>query len=747
MRPPTWPSSSTATTASADLTEARPGRESATCTGSPHAPELGGRNPVDGRQAVLQWPARHESDDVPMTPNASRRSRAVRPGVAIVLAVALVSSCSATDRLPGGAADAPETTSVTTSPSPSTTTIAPVPPAELPPVPTPMALTGTPTEQAAALAEALADPAADRLAVALAAFEAAGLPVLLADGTSLTSTTDPVGLPWSVVASAASLSGPTARVSLTELTRLLSMVNPSAAFDPAAAADETAAAMRAELTAPTAPGPAFVAELVAAESRRYDGTELADPAVTGDQLHVSTTTALLIGAGVMRALTSQLIQSGVTGEESTTSDTANFQNGPARTTHSSSRSASLGSRPAQGDLSNGCDDGMGGWGLWVGSKLATGFTFGPQLGIEWNGFYKQLAVLGEARGFGDDMLKFTDGFNTVSAMTFAVVNVAIFLAQVAGRNASAVMDGTGPLVRTKKTDENGSARKVTLTIDYDDGAPEVKNARNCILAAMAALGNNAQLPTGPAADVIVATSGATGFASGLAAGDSYVMFGPDTFHIEQTTDADGRIVVPVQGRRQRIDKTDSTTTVSKEFGIFFEAALDPTGASQIARAFADDALCLGAAATGQAGTAIAECQNALIDIIKQFRWDIGEFMFPLQDWENSGWLVEGFIYPYEITGIKCDGIGGPWFLNFVAQLDGGTADGVIEGDMDEATGTGLFVLDGIATGSGVSIPIHGEATASFVQTGEDTAQLVIAGTVNGGGIGGGTLSLTRTSCE
>jgi hypothetical protein len=74
-------------------------------------------------------------------------------------------------------------------------------------------------------------------------------------------------------------------------------------------------------------------------------------------------------------------------------------------------------------------------------------------------------------------------------------------------------------------------------------------------------------------------------------------------------------------------------------------------------------------------------------------------------------------------------------------------DGVIEGEMDEASGTGTFVLDGVAVGSGISIPVHGTGTMTFVQTGEDTAQLIIEGTINNGGPGGGTLELTRTSCE
>ena len=64
------------------------------------------------------------------------------------------------------------------------------------------------------------------------------------------------------------------------------------------------------------------------------------------------------------------------------------------------------------------------------------------------------------------------------------------------------------------------------------------------------------------------------------------------------------------------------------------------------------------------------------------------------------------------------------------------------------TGTGSFIISGIAEAQGVSIPVDGVGTMTFVQTGEDTAQLVIEAQIAGAPTSdGGTLELVRTSCE
>jgi len=381
----------------------------------------------------------------------------------------------------------------------------------------------------------------------------------------------------------------------------------------------------------------------------------------------------------------------------------------------------------------------------MGSKVAAGATVSPGI-VEWKGMYAYLTELGVRRGMLiEEALEIPKFMGKVTGVAGALVNVALLQTQVASRRAVVKMEGDGPLVRTKTT-SHGQARTISVLIEYGSGDPDQVRARNCMLAALGLAGNNAQQVLGRAANVQVEISGANGFANGLAAGDSIVLFGPETFHPIQTADSEGRITFQVQGRRQKEDKSHVETSVQKEFSVFLEASLDPAEASQIGRSFADDLLCTGMLLAGDAVDAAAECQNSVIDIVKQFHWDLGEYSFPLTDWEEGAWLIDGQLGPYRATMIKCGGVGGTWDIYIEGNFDGAEFSGTVAGDIDQATGTGTFVLSGEAVGYGLTIPVSGTLTGTFVQDSETTGTLTLNGPVNGVD-GGASAPVTRTTCD
>jgi hypothetical protein len=244
--------------------------------------------------------------------------------------------------------------------------------------------------------------------------------------------------------------------------------------------------------------------------------------------------------------------------------------------------------------------------------------------------------------------------------------------------------------------------------------------------------------------VQVDTIGGQGFTQSLAAGNSIVLFGPATFHPVRTADESGSITVPVQGRRQHTDLSEATHPVDKTFSLIFDASLDPSEASQIGRSFADNILCLATLESADAANAFAECQNAAIDIIKQFHYFVGEYPFPLTDWELGGWTASTLVGPYTVNTTKCDGDGGVWPLDLEADLDGAHYNATILAELDPETGEGAYTLVGQAVGGGFTVPVTGTGTMRFVRDGPDLAHLEVTGAQFGPRDAGGNLEGVAT---
>lgn len=128
--------------------------------------------------------------------------------------------------------------------------------------------------------------------------------------TSITTTAgDVIGIPWPVLWSAVGSSSTESRLSLVEVARLMRFVDPSAPIDVRALADEVLADLQTLLLDPADDGPAFVAQVVAAEAADH-AVELADPSTNPEDVLVSSPTATMLLASALRSVQASLTAPG-----------------------------------------------------------------------------------------------------------------------------------------------------------------------------------------------------------------------------------------------------------------------------------------------------------------------------------------------------------------------------------------------------------------------------------------------------
>jgi hypothetical protein len=488
-------------------------------------------------------------------------------------------------------------------------------------LPEPAVLTGSSAASAAAVAAAFRDPEASPVPMTLAAFRAAGVPVVNAEGRSV--TTDPadiVGIPWWWLSGGATAPSVGPMLRLSDVAALFAADRVEPRPDTAAIAQTLLDGLRSALAGTqVSPQVAFVAQLVQAEatSRRVD---LSDPAIAPTQVMVSPRTALLIVAAGVRTVIL----------------TAAGQPAPPARPRVSRSAFGAGGRGriirAQADpLPPGCaTDAVGQWVIWVASKVAAGTAVPGTAGFD--GIFKGLLNYLVDNGAGEfsDALRRAERISRVADRTAAALNAVSFLATFLTFSAEAKLRKGEPLERTRSRSQDGKSDiiEVTVGFDYSKLSDDRINAVNCLLTFLAVTGNNTTLPSpGPAAGVEVTVEGAVGFADRLITAGSVVLFGPDRYQPRQTANKSGTITVPVQGRAQRRDIPDSARPVQKRFSVRVSARPDPTDGNSIVKTFLDSLICV--AKPG------LSCIDSFADILKQFNWDLGEFSFALTDWESG----------------------------------------------------------------------------------------------------------------
>ena len=528
--------------------------------------------------------------------------------LALVVTVALAAACGS-----GGGDDVAGTTT-TTSPG------VPAEPVEVPAQPAPLA------RDAATVADGFESEDPDQRAAALlAAYEMAGIPVV---------DDDTIGIPWPFVWATATAPSAGTRMSLAQVATLFA-ADGNGALDTNAVAAGLVGGLRDALATDTSvAGPGAIALLVKEESLRTKEIDLADPATTADQVYVSMPAAsVLVSAGLLATM-------------------ADAQ-GAGR-----SEGSAASTRQAPPGVC--ADDSVGQWSLWVISKFAAGVELG---GITpWNGPF--LALIDHLRtnypkgSTPVNLGALEEGLGKVAGVAgFAAAALTALSLVVAMMTHTADFAMDAPLVRTKSSRENGETKELAVTVKYDYGSFDAERTRalNCVLTLLGVLGNNTTLPPpGPLAEVAVAIQGGAGFADRLITKGSYVLFA--NTQLQTDTDAKGVARFSVMGRMQPRDVPDGAPAVEKKASVYLEAAADPVNGETIAKTFLDSFLCASPAA---AGGGKLGCVDPIVDIAKQFHWDLGEFEFAVTDWGADGFLLDmqAFGLPNPVSGYVFDVVG------------------------------------------------------------------------------------------
>lgn len=130
-------------------------------------------------------------------------------------------------------------------------------------------------------------------------------------------------------------------------------------------------------------------------------------------------------------------------------------------------------------------------------------------------------------------------------------------------------------------------------------------------------------------------------------------------------------------------------------------------------------------------TAPADASAGTVDVEVRSRRGIGRASIALAG--PNGFVADGALDVFRATGTKCGGADGDWSLSLTANLEGASFTGTIAFTLDPATLRGTYVLEGVTTGYGLTIPQRGTGAVWFVAGADGAGQLVFEGVARAGG--------------
>ncbi len=467
---------------------------------------------------------------------------------------------------------------------------------------------GSPADQAVAIMDALAVDGPERVAAAIGAFAAAGLPVVAGDGVSVTTDpTDVVGLPWPVVWLAAQSRSGVDVVGEMRLFGLAVTGDGDLARD---VAEATVAGLQGALADPD-PQVQLLAMVVAESARQSRDVELSS-VVPGGALFVDQVVAAMVLAAAERGVMGSLLELAAVAEG---------------TVGSSVPEGLMASQRAGLDASD-CSSTEANYVAYVVSKVSGGLGGVGNLG-KTGGWFQKAANGVLAAGYEKlGGVALSEIMGKMMGVVGAGMNVGAFAAALGNRQATAALD-PAKLSRTKSTTKDGDPGGVTFTIKSELSL----DAANCVLLILSAMGNNTLFQSdGAMAGVEVMIEGREGFDG---QGD-FMYFGGDIdsapgkpmqARVKGDTGSTGAVRFAVQGRAQVREIPLTAPPYQRTFSIFAEAALSPTDGVAILKTALDSMLCASAVGTG--------CADAAADIASQFHWDLGDFDFKITDWQTA----------------------------------------------------------------------------------------------------------------
>lgn len=559
------------------------------------------------------------------------RTRASQKLAILAVACLLFAACGSAPATPAASAASASPAASPGGPLPKLTIPAP-PTAAVPPA-------GSIDDQAAALAKAVEPGGQAALAPLVAAYQAAGIPIIGDDGHPIPgSAADQVGPGWWQVWLSAG-SNPQFAISLSDTTKLLIAMKDAPALDTGALATAGLADLRS-MAADSDPHRHFFARFLADLSADRSGVDPLAAATTADAVELSPIAVEFFMAGVTRSIAISAASSA-----------------PA-SIDSDRRIASIGQplpqgQPALADgapTGNACNptgdnDAISYWSQWIASKLAGGLNLpGMESGMK---SLTELVVSNAA---------LASKAAKAAAVLGGAISALTFLLEMATLDVS-INTTPNPVIRTKETSP-GEQGLITATLKYDLGKSSLDGGagiKNCLLIMANALGIQAALPAdGGVVGARLKFLGEDGFNQKLVkSATAFVEFPQGATEITQDTGDGGIANIHVQGMAQKKKIPDSAVEWPREPTVRIYAQPEAENARSLASTFWDSFVAAGAGPVGPVAP--------IIDILKGVMFDLGEYSFLVTDWQ-VGWAVKATDAGTAIKGTKCDGTDGEWLL-------------------------------------------------------------------------------------
>ena len=513
----------------------------------------------------------------------------------------------------------------------------PTPPQALLPPP------GTSAGQAAALADALqSNDANQRLSAWLGVYQALMIPVIGQEGAPLdTFNDDPIGPRFWQVWYASGLDLPGRGISLTNAGQLL------AAGMPGENGIDLSRTLLEDLRSATQnPDPVvqmmgfFVRERILRGTSKMD---LLAADATPDELVIDLPTLQLLSWAILRSGLAQSVQQAMASHDVFISYVPKPETQPA---------AQAASQFSCSDIPGAGSD-YAYWSQWLINKIGGGFQL-PGMKEAFPGLMERfLSRVFEGRG-KDYVEKVNSIGGKVLGYANAVTSGISLMLQLEAMTINPAEE-PNPLVRTKYSTYPGNEGTLRLQLYSDpQSIPDGNKLESCLASFFSnALGVSFAFPSpGGISGAEMTIQGGAGF-------PDLVMFNINGAEgkgqtMRADTDSSGFAYFKVLGAPQKKDVPEIADPVKKEFSVTVKAQPEEAGLNTIANLFFDG-LSFGAA-PGSAGGL-----SALVDLLKTFSYDMGEYYFDLQDWQR-GYVIDASLGPVHFYGKICDGLDQPFNL-------------------------------------------------------------------------------------
>ena len=552
-----------------------------------------------------------------------------RSTTALLVVAYLIVACSAPNPTPSG--------------QPNTTNVAiPDPPAAAP------APVGGADEQAAALAKALTVGGQQTLAPLLTAYTLSGIPIAAPnERIGGSEGDDPVGPAWwQVWLSAAG--NPKVGIPLADVGRLIAAADPSGSLD----GPQLAAALLVDLRAMATSEDdhlRFFAQLIRQMALlRAGAIDLLDAAVKPEDVYLGSTGVQLLVSAFTRSYAQALTANAPVAHS--TGSVMLAVAGPFAGRHAAPPATDAAASPCN---PTGAAEQLSYWTQWIASKLAGGLQL-PGMEKAWR------SAIQLVMGNTELARKLTTGAGFLGALLGALT----FLQQLLTLKADVHVDPPLPK-RTTHATNDGDQVKVTAYIEYDldhspfDGGGDA--IANCLLLNLNFLGIQASLlANGAVAQAEVVFEGRQGFGQGLDTKGAYVQFPNGVSQMKQTTGQDGKATIDVEGIRQRREIPEDARENPREYSIAISSTVEAITGRSIVSTFIDSLIAVTAGG--------ANLTAPPIDVLKTLHWDLGEYVFPIIDWQVPDYRLEvGLSGVSGLSAIKCDGKEGEWTIDLLSD--------------------------------------------------------------------------------